>query len=329
MNAAATTTSPGRKPMRSSKVAMDDSQRVRSPARPFTSFSARSSFTSRSASSSSSACLFACDSLCCSFSASSLDFTSASWPSATACACCIFATLSWAALSAARLGATSFDTLPYTYMACTHMHIPPAGPATLPIASGLKSGLSVYFLILLSSASTSLSLSKPVSFSRKPASPICFFASSQDVGRCSTVMTPFMHSSTAAGGLLYALSSEMSFFEMTLSALAAASSAGMAFVRPASQSAWIVLASATSLPIFVASAFTIFSCSSATRLSCTIVTSSSSQLVLALATTTFFSLHTSCISATCTLVSASLSRPPRSLLALLPRNLRFSLSRRR
>mmetsp|Transcript_4552 Transcript_4552/g.11467 ORF Transcript_4552/g.11467 Transcript_4552/m.11467 type:complete len:215 (-) Transcript_4552:241-885(-) len=214
-------------------------------------------------------------------------------------------------------------------MACTHWHSPRAAPDTLPTLSALKSGRSVNFLILDSSASISWSLSNSSSLSKKLASPSCFLASSQVGDFLSTVMTPLRHSSTSAGGLAYALSSDMSFLVSTLSAASASASAGIALSSPAWHSKAMALASSASLPILVASAVTSFSCSSATRLSCTMVTSSSSQSFLACATTIFFSLATICIAPTCTSVSPSLSSPPRSLVALPPICLRFSASSER
>eukprot|EP00955_Chlamydomonas_euryale_P082875 363771-Chlamydomonas_euryale.AAC.23 len=97
MNADATTTSPGSCRSRDSRSVMDSSQRVRSPARPDTSFSARSSFPSRSASSLSSAPFFAMDPSYRSLSACTLASTSASCACAELSAACFFARLSCAA----------------------------------------------------------------------------------------------------------------------------------------------------------------------------------------------------------------------------------------
>lgn len=91
---------------------MELSQRAFSPARPVTSFSARSSLLCRSASSSSRAFLFAVLSSYCDLRAWTAASTSASLDWAVASCACFFARLSWAALSLALLGPTIFATSP-------------------------------------------------------------------------------------------------------------------------------------------------------------------------------------------------------------------------
>mmetsp|Transcript_35154 Transcript_35154/g.59189 ORF Transcript_35154/g.59189 Transcript_35154/m.59189 type:complete len:309 (-) Transcript_35154:3728-4654(-) len=306
---------------------MDASQRVRSPARPVTSFSARFSLSSKSVSSSSSFCFEAVLSSYLSLSACTLASTSESWSLATCSCACFFVSVSIAFFSLALLGATSFEITPYTSILLTHMQSPLAAPDTLPMVSGVNSGCEEYLLIFLIKASLIWSLSNTISLFRNDGSPNCFLHSSHVGGRFSTVITPHSTSSTSGGGLAYAFSSEMSFLVSTLRAASASMRAGRALSRPAWQSAEMTLASSASFSIFDASAFTCFSCSSATRLSCTMVTSSSSQSRLALATTTFFSIATTCIVPTCTPVSSSFSSPPLSFCALSPISARFSFRR--
>mmetsp|Transcript_4405 Transcript_4405/g.16298 ORF Transcript_4405/g.16298 Transcript_4405/m.16298 type:complete len:224 (-) Transcript_4405:8961-9632(-) len=214
-------------------------------------------------------------------------------------------------------------------IACTHWHKPFAAPDTAPTFSGVYSGSLMYFLILPSKASSSLSLSKFIKPFRNCESPSAFFAASQVGDFLSTVITPFKQSSTSAGGLLYAFSSDMSFLVNTFRAFCAASSAGIAKSKPAWHSAAIWLASSASRPILAASALTCFSWSSATRLSAMMVTRSDSHSTFAAATTTCFSSAIIVISPTCTEVSSSFKTPPRSLFAMPPICVRFSVRRRR
>mmetsp|Transcript_14243 Transcript_14243/g.38602 ORF Transcript_14243/g.38602 Transcript_14243/m.38602 type:complete len:236 (-) Transcript_14243:6258-6965(-) len=224
----ATTTSPGRQSNEASYSEMDASQRMRSPARPVTSFSARSSLPSRSDSSSSNARLRPVLSSYLSFRDCTLASTLARASCAAASAACFLAKLSWAALSLARLGATSLATCPYVSMAWTHRHRPRAATDTLPTESAVKLGFVVNFPIFFSSASSSLSLSNSIMRFMKDGSPSCFLDSSQVAGRLNTVMTAFSVNSTRAGGLAYALSSLMSFLVNTFRASSAACRAGRA-----------------------------------------------------------------------------------------------------
>src|SRR3546814_20184649 len=56
-------------------------------------------------------------------------------------------------------GATSRKTLAYTNMACTHTQRAAAATETLRTSSALNSGISMYFLILLTTTGLMLSLS--------------------------------------------------------------------------------------------------------------------------------------------------------------------------
>mmetsp|Transcript_22071 Transcript_22071/g.39403 ORF Transcript_22071/g.39403 Transcript_22071/m.39403 type:complete len:222 (+) Transcript_22071:303-968(+) len=215
-----------------SNCVMEASQRSRSPARPVTSFSARMSFPSKSSSSSSNFFLLDVLSSYLFLSVCTLASTSARASCATFSAACFFASVSCAAFSFARLGATSLLTCPYTSIARTHRHSPFAAPDTLATVSGWKSGLLVYFPIFFSSESSNLSLSNSSSLLIKEASPNWRLHSSQLGGRFSTVITADSVSSTSMGGLAYAFSSLMSFFVSTFSAASAACSAGIALSSP-------------------------------------------------------------------------------------------------
>ena len=210
-------------------------------------------------------------------------------------------------------------------MACTHLHIPTHALDTFAITSGVYFGSLTYFFILFSSASSSLDLSKFLSWPRR-SFPSSFFAVSQFCVFFRTIMTPFMHSSTSSGGLEKVLSTSVSFFWSTFSASTAASSAGIALSRPAWHSAATADAASVSFAIFAFSPCTCFSCSSASRFSATIVTRSSSHCTLASATTTFCPSAFTCNSPTFTSVSASFNKPPRSFCALPWSCARFSPS---
>mmetsp|Transcript_5672 Transcript_5672/g.19275 ORF Transcript_5672/g.19275 Transcript_5672/m.19275 type:complete len:353 (+) Transcript_5672:2909-3967(+) len=199
--AAATMQSPGTLVISLSKRSMLASQRVRSPARPVTSFSARSSLISSSSLSACRRSLEEVDSSYWSLSACTLARTSARASLALARAACFLASVSCALLSLARFGATSLDTCPYVSIARTHRHSPLAAPDTLPMTSGVKSLLSVYFLIFLRRASTRRSLSNLRSRSMKLVSPSSFLQLSQVGAFLSTVITAPRVSSTSAGGL--------------------------------------------------------------------------------------------------------------------------------
>mmetsp|Transcript_2035 Transcript_2035/g.5105 ORF Transcript_2035/g.5105 Transcript_2035/m.5105 type:complete len:254 (-) Transcript_2035:196-957(-) len=198
--AAAMRQSPGSAAICSSYVAMEPSQRSRSPPRPLTRAVARSSLISSSSDSCLRRSLFA--TLVLYFSLSASTFSVISWRLALAAAraSCFCWRVRMAACTFARLGATSLAMRPYTSMARTHMHSDLAALDTAPTVSGSNSGLVVNLLTLLSSESTSWSLSKLMRRLRKFGSPSCFLASFQEGSALQSTMTPESTRATTSGG---------------------------------------------------------------------------------------------------------------------------------
>ena len=217
-----------------------------------------------------------------------------------------------AAATAARLGATSFATELYFFIAKTQLSNPPAALDFFLTSSSVKLLLPLEYL---SSAliifSVIPSLSYVLRLFMKSDLPIIFCTPGQPSSlSLNRICTHSPTCTTASAGLAKPFISPMSFFWMFSSAAAAASSAGIASARSASASAFSTAMraeSTLSCSSFAAAA----ACSASTCAVLLVMTSRSSFTSFAFAATCTLDTESfSCITATSSAAWISFCNPP-------------------
>mmetsp|Transcript_13894 Transcript_13894/g.28439 ORF Transcript_13894/g.28439 Transcript_13894/m.28439 type:complete len:352 (-) Transcript_13894:1557-2612(-) len=134
--------------------------------------------------------------------------------------------------SFAFFGPTSFATLEYTSMACTHRHRPVAALDTFDTTSTFMFSSCKFFWIFFKISGVMLSLSYDFSLSKKFESASTTFLAVSQSGFCPSMMhTPSITVCTAGGGFAKLFTSVMSPFVKLFKALTALLNAGMAKSR--------------------------------------------------------------------------------------------------
>ena len=239
----------------------------------------------------------------------------------------VSASASSAALSALRLGSTTFATRLYVCMARVHMQRLIAALDCLATFSGVYSLLSTYLVSALTIFALMWSLS--YSNSRDMKSPLdrTFFAASQSVFSPSSKHTASMVMRTSGGGLGKPFTSTMSALFRALSDFTAESKAGMASSRSACAESAMALVSSACFFATASSSATFASTSAASSLSLATCTSKISVAAAFSFSTGWSSPSSIFMFATSSFVSSSFCRPFKSRSRALPSSKRFSSSK--